>query len=55
MGFTKIDVRVWQVIERRDVELWPNVQSGIYSIQMALKVFDNIYNGIGYRGLNSNG
>jgi hypothetical protein len=54
MGYDNIDIRVWQVVERSDVELWSNVQSGIYSKEMALKVFDSIYSGIGYKGLNNN-
>ncbi|MGB5792131.1 hypothetical protein [Poseidonibacter sp.] len=45
MGYTDISIRVWQVVERKDVSLWPNVQSGLYSKKMALKIFDNIYDG----------
>ncbi|MEY8714822.1 hypothetical protein AB9G26_05995 [Francisella philomiragia] len=43
MGYEKISIRVWQVVERKDVEIWPCVQSGIYSKDSALRVFDNIF------------
>ncbi len=45
MGYNDITIRVWQVVERKDVDLWPNVQSGLYSKEMALKIFDKIYDG----------
>lgn len=46
MGHKNVSVRVWQVVERKDVSLWPNVVSGIYSEEMALKLFDRIYDGV---------
>jgi len=45
MGYKKIAIRVWQVVDRNDVDLWPSVQSGVYSKIAALKVFDLIYDG----------
>lgn len=46
MGYESVPIRVWQVVERKDVNLWPNVQSGLYSEEMALKIFDKIYDGV---------
>lgn len=46
MGYKNTTIRVWQVIERKDVELWPNVVSGVYSKESALKIFDRIFTGI---------
>lgn len=46
MGSKSVPIRVWQVVERKDVYLWPNVQSGLYSIEAALKIFDKIFDGV---------
>jgi len=46
MGYESVSIRVWQVIERKDVNLWPNVQSGLYSKDAALKIFDKIFSGV---------
>lgn len=43
LGYNQVPIRVWQVIERKDVKIWPGVQSGIYSEKAALKIFDNIF------------
>jgi len=46
MGYERVPIRVWQVVERKDVNLWPNVQSGLYTEKTALKIFDKIYAGV---------
>ena len=43
MGHKNITIRVWQVVERKDVAIWPNVQSGLFTEASALKVFDRIF------------
>ena len=43
LGYEKIPIKVWKVVERNDFEIWPCVQSGIYTKESALKVFDNIF------------
>jgi hypothetical protein len=45
MGYKNVAIRVWQLVERKDVAFWPNVQSGVFSEQSALKVFDRIFHG----------
>lgn len=45
LDFETIPIRVWQIIERKDVDIWPNVLSGVYTRDSALKVFDQIFNG----------
>lgn len=44
MGHKNITIRVWQVVERKDVAIWPNVQSGLFTEASALKVFDRVFN-----------
>ncbi len=46
MGYKCVPIRVWQIVERKDAHLWPNVQSGLYSIESALKIFEKIFSGI---------
>lgn len=45
MGYKKVAVQVKQLVERKDVLFWPNVQSGVYSKESALKIFDRIFYG----------
>ena len=40
-----IPVRVVSIINRNDVDIWPNVLSDIYTKKGALKIFDKIFNG----------
>lgn len=54
MGYKNITIRVWQIVERKDVNLWPNVQSGVYTIKTALEIFDKIYNGTSLSGVTKN-
>jgi len=43
LGYKKIPVLVQKIVERNDVELWPGVQSGDFTIETALKVFDRVF------------
>ena len=45
MGFNKVPIRIVKIIFRRDVEFWSQVRSKLYSKEVALKVFDNIFSG----------
>lgn len=42
MGFQVIPVRIRLVVDRGDVHIWPNVVSGIYKRNIALKLFDRL-------------
>lgn len=43
MGYNEIPIRVWRVVFRRDVNIWPNVKSGLFTEKSALTVFDRIF------------
>ena len=43
LGYNKIPIKVWKIIEERDVKIWPNVLSGIYSEAEALMIFNRIF------------
>lgn len=45
LGYERVPVRVAKVVRREQVEFWPNVLSGLYSIDEALRVFDLVYDG----------
>lgn len=45
LGHEVIPIRVAKVILESDVECWPNVRSGLYSVEAALKVFQMVMNG----------
>jgi hypothetical protein len=42
-GCTELPVRVLGIVRREDVDVWPNVVSGLYSRAAALEVFDRIF------------
>lgn len=44
LGYEKIPIRVFQIVSRKDVVVWPKVVDGTYSCEVALKVFDSINN-----------
>lgn len=44
LGMESIPVRVRSVIRRTDVESWPNVINGTYSVDQALELFDMVFN-----------
>ena len=46
LGYTEIPIRVNLIINRRHVKYWPHVLSGLFSIDNALKVFDNYFEGL---------
>lgn len=46
LGYQTIPVRIIKIVKRDEVELWPNVVSGVFSIETALKLFDQIFNGV---------
>src|SRR5690606_16637583 len=43
LGYNSIPVYVRQIIRREEVSFWPNVQSGIFSKEKALIVFDKLF------------
>ena len=43
LGYKDIPVCIRKVIRREDVNFWPNVQTGIYTPQQALTVFDRLF------------
>ena len=43
MGYKEIPIRVRLVIYRNDVDIWPNVNSGLYSRDVALEIFDRYF------------
>ena len=45
LGFKNIPLRVVKIVNRDDVEIWPNVVSGVFSRSVALKLFDQIFEG----------
>lgn len=44
--YDEIPIRVNSVVRRDDVKFWPNVASGLYTENDALKVFDRFFDGI---------
>lgn len=44
LGYEKIPIRVFQIVSRKDVLVWPKVVDGTYNCEVALKVFDAINN-----------
>lgn len=45
LGYEEIPVMAKSVVFRRDVDIWPNVLSGLYTRSGALKYFDNLFYG----------
>ena len=45
LGFRTLPVRIWRVVFRRQVDIWPQVAQGLYSRRVALAVFDRIISG----------
>lgn len=45
MEFKEVPVRIVKTVFRRDVSFWPQVKSGLYSEESALKVFDSVLSG----------
>ncbi len=45
IGYEHIPVRIHRVIRREEVRFWPNVVNGLYSVEDARQVFDNIFQG----------
>ncbi|MBJ6137697.1 hypothetical protein [Marinobacter litoralis] len=45
LGFKTVPVRIIQVVDRKDVDIWPGVISGVFSREAALSVFDRILEG----------
>ena len=45
LGYKEIPVMAKSVVFRRDVDIWPNVLSGLYTRAGALKYFDNLFEG----------
>lgn len=47
LGFTTVPIRVDSIVCREEADVWPQVMAGTYSRHLALKVFDNIFSGVG--------
>jgi len=45
LGYKKIPLRVHKIIDIKDVEIWPNVISGLYTKKEAKQLFNNIFYG----------
>lgn len=45
LRFTTLPLRVEKIVNRHDVDIWPNVVSGIFSRDAALQLFDRIFDG----------
>lgn len=45
-GYKSIPIRVIQIVNRQDVNIWPNVTAGFFTREEALAVFDQIFSGI---------
>jgi alkanesulfonate monooxygenase SsuD/methylene tetrahydromethanopterin reductase-like flavin-dependent oxidoreductase (luciferase family) len=45
LGILQIPVRVVAVVRREEVEIWPQVESGLYSKEAALALFDRLFEG----------
>ncbi len=43
LGYKSVPVRVKLVVHRSDAEAWPNVTSGVYTKEAALKYFDRFF------------
>lgn len=46
LGFQSVDVRINNVVLRGECMFWPHVVDGLFTPSEALKVFDNIFNGM---------
>lgn len=46
LGFETVPVRIWRVVFRHHVDLWPQVAAGTFSPATALEVFDRIFAGL---------
>lgn len=46
LDFKNIPLRVLKIVNRADVDIWPNVISGVFSQKVALKLFDRIFEGV---------
>lgn len=47
LGFQEVPIRVETIVCRDEVDVWPQVLAGNYTREMALKVFDNMFSGVG--------
>lgn len=45
LGYEQIPVRITRMVRRKDVDIWPNVSSGLYSREQAVALFDRILEG----------
>jgi len=46
LGFNDAPILVKQIVRREDVDLWPNVKSGVYTKEAALHLFDRKFNAV---------
>jgi hypothetical protein len=45
LGITRVPVGVIAVVRRDDVDIWPQVRSGLYNKDVALTLFDRLFDG----------
>ncbi len=45
LGYKKLPIRIDKLVFKKDVEIWPNVSSGLFPKKIALKIFDNVFSG----------
>jgi hypothetical protein len=45
LGHTTIPVRIMGYVDSTDADIWPNVMSGLYSIEAARAFFQNVFDG----------
>jgi hypothetical protein len=45
LHFENIPLRVVKIVNRDDVDIWPNVASGVFSRSVALRLFDQVFEG----------
>lgn len=43
VGIDPLPVRIVALIDRRDVSVWPQVASGVYTVEGALRMFDRVF------------
>ena len=45
LGLARVPVRITTVVDRAHVDAWPNVVSGVFSRETALRLFDRLFGG----------
>ena len=45
LGWASIPIRIGNIVRREEVKAWPNVRSGLFTEEIALKIFDDYFYG----------